>query len=225
MEEPWRRNQFTFYASFLDAARQIKSQRQRLRYFEAICGFGIYGTVPELEQLPESARVAFINALPNLEISRKRARAGCEGGKRSRKKKDFAYTTCIREKENEKEKENETEIEGDSPGAASAAGDGGFEDFWQLYPVKIARQEALQAWQELPDRQGVLEGLRPWLGCQQWAREGGRFVPRAEKFLRQGYFRQTPQALEHRGARGEMGQAELEAVALVMREGGEKWNR
>lgn len=60
-------------------------------------------------------------------------------------------------------------------------GEEGFSEFWEAYPRKEAKKNALAAWgklkvdPEMMDR--IMTALRKQAGSEQWQREGGRFIP------------------------------------------------
>lgn len=62
-----------------------------------------------------------------------------------------------------------------------------FDQFWDEYPNKKAKQDALKAWGKiLPD--GVLfgkimDGLRRWKDSADWKDDGGRFIPYPASWL------------------------------------------
>lgn len=63
----------------------------------------------------------------------------------------------------------------------------GFSEFWERYPNKRGRKEAIRAWQKLsPDeavQASILKALA-WQGQgEDWRKEGGRFVPHASTYL------------------------------------------
>jgi hypothetical protein len=91
---------------------------------------------------------------------------------------------------------------------SSAHGDGdGDEDgdgspssvrqFLERYPRKTSLDLAAQTWLSLirPEEEGgVLEGLERWLISEQWASEGGKFVPSPVKFLQERRWLDFPAA-------------------------------
>lgn len=229
------RKQFTFYSSFFETAKRIKSKAARADLYDTICRYALEGIEPDLDKLPESVAVAFINAKPNLDASRKKAENGKHGGSKPKangSKPESSGKQSASEKENEIEKEKENEIEGEkdkrSSGEASAPVNGkAFTSFWDAYPCKIGRESAWEAWKERnPDAgsvQRIMEGLEGWKQSEQWAEEGGRFVPRAAKFLTEGHWQSPPMAKKEavpKGASGQLGTAELEAIEKIMREEG-----
>lgn len=74
------RKQFTFYRSFWEGIKEIKSNSARCAAYDAIVGYALDGDVPDLDRLPDAARIAFKLARPNLDASRKKAEAGRKGG-------------------------------------------------------------------------------------------------------------------------------------------------
>ena len=60
-----------------------------------------------------------------------------------------------------------------------------FEDFWLLYPRRVARKDALKAWLQIPESQHVelIVGLAAWR--QVWLSRGElQYVPYPATFLR-----------------------------------------
>ena len=66
-----------------------------------------------------------------------------------------------------------------------------FNIFWLRYPRKEGRSEALRFWQE-DCAQEILAGLDAWLDSDHWRKEGGRFIPKAAKFLEDQRWRSPP---------------------------------
>ena len=64
----------------------------------------------------------------------------------------------------------------------------GFEKFYAAYPLQVAKQDALKAWNRLnPDpalREVILAAIERQKQCDQWNREGGRFIPNPANWLR-----------------------------------------
>ncbi len=56
-----------------------------------------------------------------------------------------------------------------------------FDKFWEAYPRKTAKQQALKVWQSLKPDNGLLEVILAALDKQkrseQWTRDNGRFIP------------------------------------------------
>lgn len=112
--------------------------------------------------------------------------------------------------------------------AGSAPMDGRlFTRFWEQYPKKIDREAAWTAWKLLnpsTDTAGaILNALEAWKKSGQWTEDGGRFIPDASNFLTKGYWRSTPPPAKKeetpKGASGELGAAELEAIQRILKEG------
>ena len=74
-----------------------------------------------------------------------------------------------------------------------------FTDFWKLYPAGKGgdREEAWKVWCELkPSTEGanrILLGLQDWIDSDQWAEDGGRYIPSATKFLKQERWKAPPE--------------------------------
>lgn len=122
------RSQFTFYESFFRAISRIKDNGDRAATYDAICAYALYGTMPDLDALPDASAIAFELIKPNLDASRKKAASGRMGGsakqsgskseaksKQSGSKSEASDedTQSKKEEEGENEKEGEKEIEGE----------------------------------------------------------------------------------------------------------------
>jgi hypothetical protein len=72
-----------------------------------------------------------------------------------------------------------------------------FLEFESLYPKRrYEKLAALTAWGEVnpDDDEGVeiVNGLRRWLGSIDWLKDGGRYIPKADKFLRTRRWEERP---------------------------------
>lgn len=71
----------------------------------------------------------------------------------------------------------------------------GFEEFWSLYPHKDNKQGAMVEWANIsPDDalfERIMGSLRRFGGSEEWQRDGGRFVPHADKWLRDARWQDT----------------------------------
>lgn len=231
------RSQFTFYGSFWETAKRIKSKAARADLYDTICRYALEGVEPDLDKLPESVAVAFINAKPNLDASRKKAESGKQGGSKPKangKQNESKPKQPASEKENEDEKENENENEieeeREKEKKHSPPIDGTlFTRFFDAYPNKLGREKAWEAWKKLsPDAalaELLISALELWKRSERWRNKQGdfQFTPRAEAFLSDDAFWKYPPGADGipKGASGELGAAELEAIQRVLR-GSEK---
>ena len=208
------RKQFTFYRSIYESAEKIPDPLDRLALYEAVSRFALEEIEPE--GLSPWLEAVFISIRPNLEASIAKARMGAKSkrGPAKKTKNNESEKENEVENENEIEKENEIEIEDEC-----LSGEG-FTAFWNLYPVKVGKQKARQVWENsVKEPQAVLEGLQKWKQSAQWNREKGRFVPRAAKFLEDEDWKADPPGFVPTGGTGQLGTAELEAIARMMAEG------
>lgn len=120
------RTQFTFYESFYRAISRIKDNSDRAATYDAICAYALYGTMPDLDSLPDASAIAFELIKPNLDASRKKAAGGKKGSPQkddgkiperceedNAKSKRTSTKDIGNKKEIEGEKENKKEIEGE----------------------------------------------------------------------------------------------------------------
>jgi len=203
------RKQFTFYRSFYEAAITLPKSNQ-LKLLLAILRYGLDREMPA--DLNERQMGIFVMAKPNLDASWRKAQAGSIGGKISRR--GPAKKAKLSKGENENEIEIEIENESESKGE-------GFPRFWARYPVQIGEAAAREAWACVVlshDEAFILNSLERWRKSKDWAREDGRFIPKPEKWLAEGWFLKEPQQVIPMGASGELGQAELEAIQRLLKE-------
>ena len=218
------RKQFTMYESIYKAMQRIRKKPDRADAYDAICAYALYQIEPDMDSLTDAAAIAFDLIRPVLDSSRKKAANGKQGG--SKQKANGKQTVSEKEKEGEKEKEKEIEIENENDKEQTAIKEGrSFTLFWERYPNKVDREDAWEAWKTLnPDAQTVQEinaGLDAWKKSGQWADDGGRYIPSAAKWLGKRRW-ESPPNYARKGAgvtaSCELGEAELEAIARVLRE-------
>lgn len=89
------RNQFTFYESFFAAISRIKNKTARCDAYDAICGFALKGTVPDLEKMADAAAIAFDLIRPVLESASEKSK----GGKTSARSREDKRKTSARSHE------------------------------------------------------------------------------------------------------------------------------
>ena len=64
---------------------------------------------------------------------------------------------------------------------------GEFDLFWSAYPKKVAKQDAIKAWNKLNhddelDKK-IMDGLRRWCFSDEWSRDDGRYIPHPATWL------------------------------------------
>ena len=217
------RKQFTFYRSYYKSLEKLSSRR-RMEVLEAVIRYALDGEEPQ--KLDKVQYMAFELIRPTLQASRRKALSGMLGkvgsNKGEKKKEKEEEKEVEKETEIEKETETETEIEKEIEKEIEdecLSGEG-FDIFWKAYPLKLGKETARKAWDALGAEKTakVLSGLYRWNRCVQWQQENGRYIPRAARFLEEEYFSQDPPGYVPMGATGELGKAEMEAIAAVMKE-------
>ena len=224
-----KRKQFTFYESFYGSLLEMPLE-EALPTLWVIVTYGLYGRKPRIPLSPPG-RVAFKMAKPVLDSARKKSQGAVKGNKmRCRSKTKPIPGSCPdnareEEKEVEVEIENEVEVEEEiekesylyiSSLSGESVGDD-FEKFWDLYPIKLGKQQAWEAWQaDVPDMNQLERAIICWKRSRQWRQENGRFIPRAEKFLKEKHYLDLPKDAVPRGASGYLGKAEVEAIERLM---------
>lgn len=63
-----------------------------------------------------------------------------------------------------------------------------FEEFWEAYPRKVSKADAIKAWKQLKITfsmaSKIMAGLDRWKHSDQWIRDDGRFIPYPASWLR-----------------------------------------
>lgn len=122
--------------------------------------------------------------------------------------------------EENRTEENKTELK------EGSWADGVWSAVLGLYPQEKlgdAEQAHILFRQAVTDAQAgqrMLENLKLWKQSQQWSKEGGRYIPYLGNWIQRGIWQGKPERLVlPTGASGQLGEAELEAIRRVLREG------
>ena len=96
-----------------------------------------------------------------------------------------------------------------------------FEMLWREYPDsrKGNKESAYQAYiQVCPDSAlSMLESLRQWKQSEQWNKDDGKYIPYLVNWIMRGTWTEKPDKMAiPKGASGELGDAELEAIRRVL---------
>jgi hypothetical protein len=98
----------------------------------------------------------------------------------------------------------------------------GFELFWKAYPKKENRKKALEAFKKVSvPVETLLEAIEAQKKTDQWRKNNGQFIPHPTTWLNGCRWEdQIAANYDHvpKGASGNLGQAELEAIERMMRE-------
>lgn len=211
----FQRKQFTFYESFYEAVRRLGKRDQRT-VLMAITEYGLFGETSE--ELSNAAMATFVLVRPVLDSGRKKAEGGAKKRKDTGKIAEASGKAPPKEGELEKEVELEKEIEIEIEHEVEhecVKAERAFQEFCLSYPKKTALQEAREAWLRLnPDEalvKEILEGLALWKASDQWRESGGRYVPRAAKWLEERHWEFPPNP---RGR--ELDEDEIAAIRRLM---------
>jgi len=64
---------------------------------------------------------------------------------------------------------------------------GGFDEFWDCYPKKVGKKDALKAWNKLKPndklKDTIIAGIRKWNASDQWTKDNGQYIPHPATFL------------------------------------------
>lgn len=219
------RSQFTFYDSFFKAISRIKSKASRCDAYDALCAYALQGIEPDIDNLPDAAAIAFELVKPNLDAGRRKALSGSKGGSKESVSKTEANDKQTESKGEANDKQTESKNKNkDKKKNKNKIKDKcltreDFDLFWDLYPRKVGKPKAMEAFMRLDvDLETILEAVRKQSTSQEWTKDNGQFIPHPTTWLnRKGWEDElTYSARNWPGARGELGEAELEAIARVM---------
>ena len=136
------------------------------------------------------------DAQRDADISEKRASAGAAGGKQtqanaSKEKEEEANQAIASNKnknQNKKENKNQNK-EHEETRAREEKTPPGFDRFWEAYPRKTAKQEAIKAFEKLKPDAMLIETMVKAIAQQkqsaQWQEDGGRYIPHPATWLNQ----------------------------------------
>ena len=123
------RTQFTFYESFYKAISRIKKKADRADAYDVICRYALTQEEPNLDSVSDAVAIAFELLRPVLDKAKERAESGKKGGSKpeangkqseSKPGTNQKQGETASKKEKEGEKEVEIENENDSVYGASA---------------------------------------------------------------------------------------------------------
>ena len=220
------RSQFTFYASFYQAISRIGRKAARADVYDAICAYALYGIEPEPEALGDMAAIAFYLIKPNLDASKNKAlnrlsreKNKCPTNGQQKSGKD----ACEGDYEGEGEKKSDIKCENQCYNTGVEDKEADFNAFWSLYPKKVGKVEARRAFQQVQEPvDTLLRAVRQQNLSDQWCRADGQFIPNPATWLKQKRWEDIlPRSGIPKGASGVLGQAELEAIQQVLKEGEE----
>lgn len=241
-----QRTQFTFYESFFKAVSRIKKKADKADAYDMICAYALYQEEPDLDSASDAVAIAFELLRPVLDKAKERSESGKKGGSKpeanakqtgSKPEANGKQGETASKKEKEIEVENEVEIEIDNippsevcgelpssppPAAVLPLVDGtDFEisvemvaELSGLYPAVDVEQQLrnMRGWllanpKNRKTKAGIMRFVNSWLSREQNSARpassqatGGRYgKPDIPK-----------------GASGELGKAELEAIQRVL---------
>ena len=98
-----------------------------------------------------------------------------------------------------------------------------FESFWAAYPRKEGKQKARQAFEKVNvPLETIMSAIEAQKKSPQWTKDGGQFIPHPATWLNGKRWEDqvtTGSSNMPKGATGELGEAEMEAIARLMKGG------
>lgn len=178
------REYFCAYYSYLASMRNL-SDAECGRLFRALLQYGSAGDKSINLQGRESIAFDFMAA--QIDRDNEAYSERCQKNKDNIQKRYTTEYDCIRPntkptKEKEKEKKN---ITPPTPSRGDV-----FDSFWSLYPKKVGKQAALNAWRKIkPDSalsQKILDAVERQRTWEQWVKNNGQYIPNPATWLNQG---------------------------------------
>lgn len=213
------KEKFTFFRSFWEAVKRLP-KKDRYPILEAIIEYGLDGREPE--SLSDAQFAYFLLVEPVLSKSRNRAESGKQGGSKPKAnaKQTLTHKDIHKEKEIkdiQKDKERDKQIQREAD----------FERFWKAYPRKVDKQGTLKAFLKVTESVDILVGaVERQKQSSQWLKDDGQFIPHPKTWLNQERWNdELPLAGNAfkdgspKGASGVLGEAEMEAIQRILREG------
>ena len=191
------------FVDYLDAVEPL-GDAERGRLFTALMKYARTGEAPQL-----GGNERFLFPMMRAQVDRdkaeyqgfceKQAEKGKKGGRPKspktprapEKATGFFKTQKSQDKEKDKDEDKDTSPPIPPAGGQDGGDDGddGFRGFWQAYPRKAGKGEAMAEWARLrPDgalQAAVLAAVAQHKGSAQWAQEGGRYIPAPARWLRE----------------------------------------
>lgn len=158
----------------------------------------------------------------NVKIQRLRFPAPLDGQKNGQKGGTLnpiqSESISISESESESESESQKNKKENEKEKTDWFSDD-FDVFWQAYPVKIRKDRAREAYEEAVNvpLETLLKAIAKQKLSVQWSVENGKYIPFPANWLKsRGWEDDLPHSIP-KGASGELGQAELEAIQRVLK--------
>lgn len=89
------------------------------------------------------------------------------------------------------------EAEATTPSSLPPASESGFEEFWQAYPRRVGKADAIKAWKKhkcAAITPKILTSIRALKISPDWTREAGQFIPHPATWLnREGWHDELPE--------------------------------
>lgn len=101
---------------------------------------------------------------------------------------------------------------------------GAFARFWEVYPKKVGKKNAQKAFAKVTvDVQILIEAVQKQRLSSQWCKDNGQYIPNPATWLNEERWQdELDTNMGHKapcGASGLLGEAELEAIQRVLKEG------
>lgn len=226
--------------SYYEAAKQLASVSKELAcdYWMAIMEYGFDNTEPQVDGI---AGAMFALAKPNVEKSLKMSDGGANGGRASKPTQShseaydkpngslleaYGKPTQSHSEQEEGSRKKEVGSRSNTPlypprGAAKREKEQQFEEFWSKYPKKVAQSTAKKAFEKVSaPLETLLTAIERQKCSEQWSKDNGQFIPNPATWLNQERWNDelSPSKETPKGASGELGEAELEAIRRVLGE-------
>ena len=122
--------------------------------------------------------------------------------------------------QSESKSESESESQSQYKEAPVCLSDPDFDAFWNAYPIKIRKDRAREAYAREVDVpvETLLRAISEQKRSVQWKAEQGKYIPYPTSWLKNHGWEDKLTPTIPKGASGELGEAELEAIMRVVKE-------
>lgn len=205
-----KKKSFVLHCDYRDRFLKM-SMEERGELITAIFDYTVEGTPPS--GLSDRADMAFDFIKAQLDRDLEKYDKRCKANRENIRKRYSgssteyngipSYTTVtdndndsdsVNENENANDTDTDTDTDNDVRGAdarqeeAAEVCERDFMEFWREYPKHAAKAEARSAYfaevHTSEEHSELIELLKQWKDCEDWKKEGGRWIKKAENFIR-----------------------------------------
>lgn len=180
------REYFHSYHSYLDSMEEL-SDAECGRLYRACLEYSMTGKAPELRG---NEKIIFPSIRSQIDRDIENYNAKCQSQRDKANARWSNATACHGISgiaENAKGKDKGKGKDKDKGGKPPNPLCDGFNRFWQQYPKKVAKADAIKAWNKIkPDEElteTIIYAVTKWAASPNWTKDNGQFIPNPATFL------------------------------------------